>query len=319
MCSALALACSERRGERTQGEAAARDGVTSPAPVSPDGRDLCKDRDRVAFIFAADTHFGASPEVEARNHEAIRQMNAMPGTPWPKDLGGVVPELCGVLVGGDLTENGKPEEWQRFVAAFGLRGGDGALTAPVFETFGNHDKHSGFGIIDHVRERHGGAPRFGGLSYSFDWGRVHVASLGEAPDDDDLAWLRRDLDAMPKGSGVVIFLHFPMLGGFSRGQWFGDGDYRDKLAAVLEGRDVLGIFHGHYHATGLYTWKGFDVYRAGSPKHSFHAFDVVEIADQKMKVASWDYDAKAFTWHHEKAVFGGTSSPKKKLDPRAPP
>ena len=267
----------------------------------------------MTFVVTADAHFGASREIEARNVEAIDAMKAMPGRAWPEPLGGSVDELCGVLVAGDLTEDGKPEEWSAFASAFGLAGGEGAFDVPVFETIGNHDKHAGFHVRNQIFERHGSTV------YAFDWGKVHVVSLGEAPDDTDLAWLRRDLDGAPKGSGIVLFFHFPLLGAYSRGQWFGDGPYRDALADVLRGRDVLAIFHGHYHATGLYTWNDVDVYRAGSPKHGWHTFNVVEIHDGAMKVASWDYDADSWRWFHQKPVLGGGAREIKRTDPGVPP
>lgn len=74
---------------------------------------------------------------------------------------------------------------------------------------------------------------------------------------------------------------------------------------ALEGANVLGVFHGHYHATGFYRYHGLDVYRAGSPKHSWHTFTVAQIADRKMKVASWDYDKQGWGWWHGKPVLGG--------------
>ncbi len=315
-CAACELAPS-RPAEDRSARARVVGGPASPAtgsaaaPRAPS--DACRDRARVAFVVTADTHFGHSDAVDARNLEAIAQMNGMQGRAWPPALGGEVAPLCGVLVAGDLTEDGRAEEWELFVRAFGLRGGDGALELPVFETLGNHDKHAGFFVRNRIFERHGSTV------YSFDWGPAHVVSLGEAPDDEDLAWLRRDLDAAPARSGVVLFFHFPLLGAYSAGQWFGDGDYRDKLAEILRGREVLGIFHGHYHATGLYAWRGHDVYRAGSPKHGWHTFNVVEIGDGAMTVGSWDYDAEAWRWYHRKPVLGGTGSTVKRLDPGAPP
>jgi hypothetical protein len=61
----------------------------------------------VTFFVASDTHFGFNAEVERRDLEAIRQMNTMEGAPWPEPLGGTIGKPCGVLVAGDLTEDGK--------------------------------------------------------------------------------------------------------------------------------------------------------------------------------------------------------------------
>jgi cytolysin (calcineurin-like family phosphatase) len=308
-----AAACERSGPSPLGGGRAGAEPAASAAALAPQLAERCRDRERISFVVTADTHFGASPEIDARNLEAIGAMNTMPGRAWPEALGGSVGDLCGVLVAGDLTEDGKPEQWDAFAAAFGLAGGDGKLEAPVFETIGNHDKHAGFHVRNQIVERHGSTV------YAFDWGKVHVVSLGEAPDDTDLAWLRRDLDAAPQGSGIVLFFHFPLLGAYSRGQWFGDGPYRDALADVLRGRDVLAIFHGHYHATGLYTWNDIDVYRAGSPKHGWHTFNVVEIGGGSMKVASWDYDADGWRWFHQKPALGGDARVVKRTDPGVPP
>ncbi len=273
------------------------DAAPEPRPP-PHAPGKCADADSVTFIFASDTHFGHNDEVDRRNLEQIRHMNAIAGKSWPAALGGRVGEPCGVLLGGDLTERGAPWEWDSFANAYGLVGGDGALRIPVFEVHGNHDKNSGLLVRQRVAERHGGE------IYSFTWGAVHVVALGEAPDDEDRAWLRDDLAKLKPGTGVVLYFHFPLDGPYSKGQWFGDADdgggHRARLVEVLEGVNGLGVFHGHYHATGFYRYHGLDVYRAGSPKHAWHTFTVAEIAGGAMKVASWDYDKQRWGWWHQK-------------------
>lgn len=297
------------------------EGRPKPAPIDSRGgaqtlaraASRCADRESVTFFVASDTHFGAGQDVEARDVELVRQMNQMQGSPWPEALGGTIDEACGVLVSGDLTEDGRPEEWERFVAAFGLNGGDGALSFPVFETLGNHDKHQGTFIRDRITERHGG------VVYSFDWGPVHVVSLGEAPDGDDLRWLADDLGRVAPDRHIVLYFHFPLEGAYSTGQWFGDGPYRDALAETIKGKPIAAIFHGHYHAAGLYEWRDFDVYRAGSPKHKWHTYTVVQIDAKRFRAASWDYDAKKWVWWHEKPIGGGEGREIRYGDPALPP
>lgn len=271
----------------------------------------CAHRQDVAFIVASDTHFGFDEATDKRNEVAIEAMNGIAGTPWPKELGGQVGEPCGVLVTGDLTENGKPEEWTKFVAAFGLRGQDAALHYPVFETLGNHDKNYGTYVRDRIYERHGSTV------YSFDWGPLHLVSLGEAPDDSDLKWLEEDLAKVPEDRYIVPYFHFPLAGPYSTGQWFGDGPYRDRLEAVLEHKRVAGVFHGHYHATGLYEWRDRKVYRTGSPKHSWHTFTVAEVNDGAIKVASWNYDDKVWVWWEGRRL-DGAGAETRFVDPRVP-
>src|SRR5687768_3304218 len=85
----------------------------------------------VTFLVTADTHFGywwarvpspGSPAglgIEDVNASAVRAMNTIEGTPYPRALGGVVGAPRGVLVAGDLTEDGWPHEWSQFEAMFG--------------------------------------------------------------------------------------------------------------------------------------------------------------------------------------------------------
>src|SRR5690606_27255438 len=113
----------------------------------------------VNFLVTADTHFGyqvpPDPDGVTRSLEdargiervhrvAIAAMNEIEGKPYPPALGGVVGKPLGLLVAGDLTEDGKPREWARFEGYLGLDGSDGMLRYPVFEGIGNHDKHYGF-------------------------------------------------------------------------------------------------------------------------------------------------------------------------------
>ena len=270
------------------------------APAALDRRfdraaNACLDRERATFLVTSDPHFGASPEIDQRNVKAIAQMNAMSGKPWPEPMRGAVEEPCGVLVLGDLTETGQPEQWQSFEHAFGLRGHDGLLAFPVFETLGNHDGAGGLFVRDRIRERHGSTV------YSWRWGKLNLALLGAGPDDEDLAWLGRELAALPAEQGIVVGLHYPMQGPFSQGQWFGDGPYRQKLRDVLQGHRVLALFHGHYHAAGLYEWRGLRVFRPGSPKHSWHTFDVVESDGVSIRVACWDYDQLRWRYGYQSA------------------
>jgi hypothetical protein len=289
---------------RGAGQTRVEPGAGAPS-AGLDGRfdprlNACIDRERVTFIVTGDTHFGAGADVDRRDLEAVAQMSSMAGQPWPQGLGGTIGEPCGVLVLGDLTDGGAPEQWQSFERAFGLRGGDASLRFPAFETIGNHDGAGGVFVRDRVRERHGSTV------YSWTWGKVHVAVLGDGPDDEDLTWLARDLAALPPNHAIVVGLHYPMLGAFSEGQWFGDGNYRSKLWHVLQGHRVLALFHGHYHAAGSYPWHALRSFRPGSAKHSWHTFDVVESDGASIRVACWDYDERRWRyWYTSSSPRGG--------------
>ncbi len=285
------------------------------ASAAPEVRRERRGGTDVTFLVAADTHVGFASEEKGAgggprdplrepsasdrvNLEQVRSMNRVVEKTYPSPLTGSVARPRGVLVAGDLTEDGKPWQWEDFVALYGLRGGDGALDYPVFEIHGNHDKHHSWFVLDRIRERHG-ANR-----YAFDWDDLRVISLGEAPDDDGLAFLERELRAVGVDRPIVLYLHFALRGPFSTGNWFADGDYKARLARALFGYNVVGLFHGHYHASGRYQWEGIDVYNVGSTKHDRHSYAVVHVTDTRFTVASWHYSANVWEFWHDKPING---------------
>jgi predicted phosphodiesterase len=226
----------------------------------------------VTFAVLSDTHLG-HPGIEDAEARAVSRLDAIAG-------------LRGVVVTGDLTENGLEPEWERFLFFYRDR--------PVFENVGNHDMNRGTWIWDRVAERHGG--RF----YTWQWDDLHLVSLGQAPDDLGLAFLEEDLGRLAPGAPILLFFHFPLAGPFATGNWFGDGPYRDRLGKLLAGRKILGIFHGHHHARGHYVWQGIDIYKPGSVKNSAHTFAVVHVTRGQMTVVWRDFDHDAPADEHAK-------------------
>jgi hypothetical protein len=267
----------------------------------------------LTFLVTADTHVGFWEKIpipgvpggvalDEVHRIAIDAMNGIAGKPFPGAIGGSVGAPRGLLIAGDLTEMGAPHEWARFEAIFGLTGREGWVHYPVYEGAGNHD------VGDEVRgdtfvekqiiKRHGNT------RYSWDWDDVHLVCLGVAPDALDLAWLRQDLASVGKEVGVVVYFHYPLEGPFSRENWFYEGGFHEQLHQALEGYRVLGIFTGHYHATGIYRFREYDAYLVGSAKHSWHSFAVVHVTDTRWTVASYNYDQHAFWWWQDKPIFG---------------
>lgn len=253
----------------------------------------------VTFLLTADTHFGARVQrtrddadvpIEEVHETALREMNTMEGRPWPEGIWGRIARPRGLLVAGDLTEDGRDSEWRLFEKHLGRTGTEGKLRMPVFEGIGNHDRNSGDQIVSRVIRRHGGP------FYSWNWDGLHLVCLGEAPDDAALEWLARDLAAVGPYAPVVVYFHYPLAGPWTKGNWFGDGNYRERLAATLSAANVVAVFHGHYHATGYYRWLGRDVFTPGSAKHRWRSFLVVRVTSAKVDVACWDYEYRAWWW-----------------------
>ncbi|MBX3228655.1 MAG: hypothetical protein KIT84_08385 [Labilithrix sp.] len=256
------------------------------------------------FVVVSDTHVGylypaeksklsksAVKEpvgLERDNAKLIARLNSIAGRDYPAKIGGKVAPPSGVVITGDLTEWGQALEWERFVELYGLTGTEGPLKLPVFEMIGNHDKVAlGPWVADRVAERHGG--RY----YAWDWGDLHLLALGEAPDDDGLAFLEKDLAHVAPDVPLVLFFHLALLGPWSDGNWF-DGVYKDRLHRLIDGRNVVAIFHGHHHATGHYEWRGIDVWKPGAVKHDAHTFAVVHATDEHWTVASYDWELDAW-------------------------
>lgn len=140
----------------------------------------------ITFFVTSDTHYGLSQTVAAANEKTVDAMNALPGTAFPREVGGAVATPRGVAVLGDLTNDGDTPgfsiSWRLFNADFGVNG-EGRLRFPVYELPGNHDGGDEQTVRRGIRERNklrpgleGSSPN--GISYSWDWGQVHFVSLG---------------------------------------------------------------------------------------------------------------------------------------------
>lgn len=226
----------------------------------------------VTFLVLSDTHVGFEG-IDEPQQRVVRAMTDIAGQPFAPPRGAPVAKLRGLVVTGDLTEEGLPEQWRRFLDVYDH------LPFPLFEMVGNHDNMHDWRVWDETTARHGGR------WYSWDWDDLHLVALAEAPDDGALAWLEKDLAAYEVDVPIIVFFHRALMGPWSTANWFNDGTYPDRLAAILEKRKVLGIFHGHHHARGHYVWHGIDVYKPGAVKHDGHTFSVVHVGAGLFSVA----------------------------------
>jgi hypothetical protein len=238
----------------------------------------------VTFLVTGDSHFGAVG-MDQLNRALVQQMNELPGTAFPAEIGGRVGPIRGLLHLGDLTDGGFSEEWREFETVYGSTGRDGLLRYPVFETVGNHDIVGESPVTAGVLRRHGG------LAYSWDWEDVHLVSLGLYPDARGVEWLTKDLAAVGRQRPLVIVFHYSIEGPYSE---YWTGQEKDAFARAIEGYNVLAIFHGHYHRAGRYQWRGHDVFLPGSPRHGSHVFLAARVSGGTLAVGFWDFDRR--TW-----------------------
>jgi hypothetical protein len=298
--AALATASCERcgssgAGSRGTADAASGSASCASASASASAAERARTRD-VTFLVISDTHFGFGG-IEAAHEVLVPRLNHIALRDYPPMIGGVVGLPRGLLVTGDLTEWGKVEEWQPFVATYGLTGKEGKVGLPVFEVIGNHDRVHGPWVEQQVNARHGG-----GRFYAWSWDDVHFVALGEAPDDEGLKFLAADLEHVDRDAPLVVYFHFALAGPWSTGNWFAEGTFKERLAGLLEGRNVAAIFHGHHHATDHYTWHGFDVFKPGAVKDGAHTFAVVHITKDRLTLGSFDWDEDRWSDSFEKSL-----------------
>ncbi len=273
----------------------------------------------VTFLAESDTHLGGDleapwlgspvgaspPRMEAVQRYVAQQANTIEGRAWPAELGGQVEKPLGMVIAGDLTEDGTAAQWSAFERVYGSSPQSGLLKMPVAESVGNHDHRLGNDdVAAQVTRRHGS------VAYSVDWGPLHVVSLGEEPTDASLVWLRRDLACVPPSAPIVLFFHKPVAGPFSAGGFLSFNANAQALLSTIQGHDVVAILHGHVHRTGPYEWHGIPVYVTGSAKNEARSFLVVRITDDRLQVAAWNYEFGDFWWWEQRPRHGAGSVPR---------
>lgn len=125
---------------------------------------------------------------------------------------------------------------------------------PVHYVFGNHDMN--FDAPDDAWKHETFSRYLGPVYYSFNVGKVHFVVLcsvmwdgkeyhGEIS-EEELQWLQNDLAFVPKDHLIVIAQHIPLISYIDRAAEKHQVKNRDKLFALLEGRNVL-FLGGHTH------------------------------------------------------------------------
>jgi len=228
-------------------------------------------------------------DYQSKTIDASRMMDALIRSANARDR----PEIRGVVVSGDLTQNARapcgclddliPQVGDELAAYT-----SSIRVAPWFgfEGLGNHDVERGDnpfpisfnnpeGMIEYVAEKARGtiptnrrdkesnqAP-----NYSWDWHDVHFVQLNVAPANgfvgdgglmarDALAFLEVDLPLNVGSTGrpVVLFHHYG-FDSFSIDGWWSEADRR-AYWNVIAPYNVIGIFTGHRHYTRTSTsWR----------------------------------------------------------------
>lgn len=279
----------------------------------------------VTFISTSDSHYREAERKaqNERNRLTLLELNDIAKRTWPAQLGGdPIQPPRGVVMLGDCIDDGdrvlegkhvSPEQFQAFVADFGLDGTDGVLKFPVFETWGNHDgppegqDKLGFSFQAHLKKRNQARKAKGllsnlsenGLHYSWDWDDVHFVMLGLYPADRQregiryspvwhdpqgaLTFLKRDLADKVGDTGrpVVLMSHCGV-----DTDWWVPADWKEFYDAA-KAYNVLLYLYGH-SGTGLREWapegetKKWQIINDGQTANGFF---VIQITADRLRAA----------------------------------
>ena len=236
---------------------------------------------------STDLHFGKASVSNADHVRHTRFLNqfATSGTHWPRGVGfpdEAIHVPAAVITTGDNAHDGQSNELGAYRLLYEQSLITESINLPVFVGLGNHDvdnqcqnNNCAQRMFDyeagHVQ---GGVRNFDILSdnYSWDWNGVHYIQLNTWAGDTQLggsgalhvsglAWLSLDLanNVGISNRPVIIFQHFgvdrfseQVILGLS--QWWTPTD-RQQFWTAIQGYNVIGMFTGHIHATGMYDFN----------------------------------------------------------------
>jgi 3',5'-cyclic AMP phosphodiesterase CpdA len=191
------------------------------------------------FVQLSDSHIGfhkdANPDVNGTLSSTIDLVNGLQEQP------------ALILHTGDITHLSKPEEFDTAQQMLGrLRTGE-LHTVP-----GEHDVADA--TVTEYFNRFGKASNNKGY-YSFDHGGVHFVALInvlQAKDggagylgDEQLAWVRQDLNARTASTPVVVFAHMPLWNIYEPWGWRTSDS--EALLSELRRFGSVTVLNGHIH------------------------------------------------------------------------
>jgi len=216
------------------------------------------------LIQITDVHIRAADEAAAEPVDTLvvlgRALDAVAQT-------GVRP--AAVLFTGDLTEHGRPEEYQRLRSLV-----DPAMArigVPAVYLPGNHDDRAA--MLEHLL---GAAASTAPLDQVVHLGALRVIAMdstvpGRAYGElsgEQLAWLRTELRT-PAPDGTVLALHHPPLPTPLPLSGAIELQNRAALAEVLTGSDVRMVLAGHTHVVSAGSLAGIPVWTGGPVATTF--------------------------------------------------
>jgi len=239
----------------------------------------------VTFFGWSDQHVKTNGDV-SHLLEAIDAMNGLPGTAYPRAVGGKVAEPAFVFGCGDVTE------WPTHAA---VRAYDKVIAErlkfPSYDVMGNHDDG---GKVPSDTMRKWITKRHGSLTYTFDRGGVRFIGLYSAFDPDgkpaqplakeSLATLKKLLAKTPAKTPVVLATHL----------CFDAITNRDELVDSIGDVNVILVLGGHYHQVTVHHYRGLSFVQFPSPRDQTEV-TVLRVTNDRVVAIPYDYARKAWS------------------------
>lgn len=191
------------------------------------------------FLDVTDTHQTASGSTEPLRRLAQEAADMSPRPAFIVDT-------------GDITEAGRPEEYDAFKQAIAPLQ---SAQIGFYPVPGNHD------VRWSPDGKEGFTKAFGKLYQSFDYGNVHFILLDSTVvlehwghfDKAQMEWLKNDLKKVRPETPIFLFMHHP-IGRSTPGTRFIDNEY--DLTAQFRGHNIIAIFTGHGHSDVVWKVNG---------------------------------------------------------------
>ena len=191
------------------------------------------------FVQISDSHMGfsrpANPDVAATLQAAVEKINALPDRP----------EF--MIHTGDLSHDSKSAQFDALDQVL-----TGAKTKQVFYVPGEHDLLLDGGKVYQERYAKKNEAAAGGW-YSFNHKDVHFVGLNNSVmldgmgnlGEEQLKWLRADLEGQPASRPMVVFAHIPLWSVYPEWRWATDDS--EQALDLLKRFGSVTVLNGHIH------------------------------------------------------------------------